>query len=357
MGLSRVFAYILLFVIKCRFPSGKSVADIIRARYDEETLTKVRKFEKLDFKVRKCQLDVEFIQLCVDNDLVPKFLNFKVTNGMLRGSKTYRDCQRKLLKQELANRRTQHKTKLKEFKSIKNELVRKISLVDYTHLITIFTNSNDKTLSKCQKVHKKKLYDLGYFESNNGENDPDQVIYNYSSYILTDMEKSLLAKGLNFSLPPRKLNFADYMTPFELLYRNVKDCDISSHTLDVLKVGLKNIAFSSFNRYNYLRELNLSKNEFDALKKLSSMKDIVIHKSDKGNSVVIVNRTDYLNRLHELVDDETKFEKLNVREGKDYNFMVKEKSKVDAFLTMLREKNSIDEKQKQELTPDGPNPA
>ena len=37
--------------------------------------------------------------------------------------------------------------------------------------------------------------------------------------------------------------------------------------------------------------------------------------------------------------------------------MVKEKSIVDNFLTMLREKGSIDDKQKEELTPDGPNPA
>ena len=300
---------------------------------------------------------MEFLQLCVDNNLVPKFLNFKVTNGMLRASKTYRDCQRKLLKQELSNRRTQHRTKLKEFKNIKDKLVRKISLVDYTHLISIFTNSNDKTLSKCQEVHKKKLYNLGYFGSDGGVNDPEQVIHNYSSYVLSETEKSLLAKGLNFSIPPKGLNFADYMTPFELTYQNVKNCDLSSHTLDVLKVGMKNIAFRSYNRYNYLKELNLSVVEFKALKKLSLMKDIVIHKSDKGNSVVLVDRVDYLNRLHDLVDDDEKFEKVNVREGKDYNFMVKQKSIVDEFLTMLLEKRSIDQKQKDDLTPDGPNPA
>ena len=80
-------------------------------------------------------------------------------------------------------------------------------------------------------------------------------------------------------------------------------------------------------------------------------------KSDKGNSVVLVDRVDYLNRLHDLVDDDEKFEKVNVREGKDYNFMVKQKSIVDEFLTMLLEKRSIDQKQKDDLTPDGPNPA
>ena len=295
MMLSRVFAYILLFVIKCRFPAHKSVADIIRERYDENVLSKVRKLEKLDFKARKSQLDYEFLQICSDNNLTPKFLNFKVTNHQLRSSKTYRDCQTKLLKEELANRKSNHRVKENEFKNLKEDLVRTLSVVDYTHLISLFTKSNDAILSKCQNVHKKKLYDLGYFEKD--VNDPDQVIHNLSSYQLTDTEKSLLAKGLNFALPPKKINYADYMTPFELLFRKVKDCDIEHHKLDILKVDLKRIAYASFNRYNFLRELNLSLPEFQALENLSSNKDIVIHKSDKGNSVVIVDKKDYKKNL------------------------------------------------------------
>ena len=58
---------------------------------------------------------------------------------------------------------------------------------------------------------------MGYFERDRDVNDPDQVIHNFSSYTLTNDEKSLLAKGFNFAVPSRKLNFADYMTPFEFL--------------------------------------------------------------------------------------------------------------------------------------------
>ena len=72
-----------------------------------------------------------------------------------------------------------------------------------------------------------RLYNLGYFERDRETNDRDQVIHNFSSYQLSDVEKSLLAKGLNFSIPPKKLNFADHMTPFESLYKDVKGCDIS----------------------------------------------------------------------------------------------------------------------------------
>ena len=357
MALARLFAYIVLFVVRCRFPSSKSVADIIRQRYDDATLSKVRRLEKLDFKLRKCKLDMEFLEICSENNLMPKFLNFKVTNTSLRDSKAYRDCQLKLLKQEIQSKKSQHRTKEKELKTLQNELVRTLSLVDYSHIISLFLKSNDDTLSKCKEIHKKKLYKLGYFERDKDVNDPDQVIHKFSSYTLNDTEKSLLAKGLNFALPPRKLNFADYMAPFEFLYKDVKDCDVSRHKLDILKVDMKKAAFSSFKRYNFLKELNLSLPEYQALKKLKANKDIVIHKSDKGNSVVIVDREDYLKRLSDMVNDGSKFEKLNVGEHKDYNFMVKEKKTVDSLLSELVNKKSIDENLRAKLSPDGPKPA
>ena len=106
MALARLFAYVLLFVIKCRFPGDKSVAEIIRKRYNEDVLSKIRRLEKLDFKVRKCELDVEFLETCMENNLIPNFLKFKVTNTNLKTSKAYRDCQSRLLKQELANKKS-----------------------------------------------------------------------------------------------------------------------------------------------------------------------------------------------------------------------------------------------------------
>ena len=93
-------------------------------------------------------------------------------------------------------------------------------MVYFIHLITVFTNSDDKILRKVQETHKKKLYKSGFFERNKGFNDPNQVIINFSSYQLNDVEKSLLAKGLNFALPPKILNRADYLFSFKMVYRD-----------------------------------------------------------------------------------------------------------------------------------------
>ena len=53
---AQVFSYVLLFIIKCRFPSHRSFAEIIRNRYKGNVSSKARKLEKLDFELRKCKL-------------------------------------------------------------------------------------------------------------------------------------------------------------------------------------------------------------------------------------------------------------------------------------------------------------
>ena len=81
--------------------------------------------------------------------------------------------------------------------------------------------------------------------------------------------------------------------------------------LERLKVEIKGEAFSSYDNYSFWDELNISKEEHVALKGLSANKDLIIQKSDKGNSVVLLNRNDYIKRLNEILSDSSKFKKLN----------------------------------------------
>ena len=112
------------------------------------------------------------------------------------------------------------------------------------------------------------------------------------------------------------------------VYRDIKAMDVPSSDLDIIKVALKEYAYGSFKKYDFLKELNLSRDEYNALKNLLSLKNI-IQKSDKGNSVVLIKPYDYINRMETLISDQAKFQKLLVPENKDYNFILKEKRLVD----------------------------
>ena len=172
-----------------------------------------------------------------------------------------------------------------------------------------FLVGNDSKLGKVRNVHNKKLHYLG-LENRCECHDPDKVIFNYSSYKPSDLEKILLAKGLNYALPPITRNYGDYMRPFELFYREIRKRPIEDNELEKVKTEIYKEAYSSFNNHVFRNELNIPKEEFLALKGLSSNKDIILQKADKDNSVVLVNKADYAKRMKKLLSIQVSLKKL-----------------------------------------------
>ena len=211
---------------------------------------------------------------------------------------------------------------------------------------------NDKKILNVKEIHSKKSKESGMvagFKSN----DPDKVIANYSFYNLSDNEKKLLAKGLNFVVPPRKLNYADYLAPYGLLFRDVKNLSVEDNILERIKVDLKKICFASLDRYKFEDKINLTKEEMQVLRDLSSREDIIIQKQDKGNSVVILNKVITLKEWRILSDIE-KFKKFNVKLGKELNCLLQHEDKLVNFLK--RVKKSLGEEVYKNLYPQGSQP-
>ena len=94
---------------------------------------------------------------------------------------------------------------------------------------------------------------------------PDKIIINHSSYHLSDIEKTVLAKGLNFALPPKKLNYADYLTPYELLFRDIKELSVDDNILERVKIDMKKICFSSFKNFKFKDELNITPDDLNPI--------------------------------------------------------------------------------------------
>ena len=101
----RIIGLVFSFIICIRFPRGKSIADVIRNRYGEACIKKIRKFEKCDFKLRKCHLDLRFLLDCKKNGVIPKFVCFKLANKHLKNSLVQE------VPNQIAGRRNQIKAK------------------------------------------------------------------------------------------------------------------------------------------------------------------------------------------------------------------------------------------------------
>ena len=78
---------------------------------------------------------------------------------------------------------------------------------------------------------------------------------------------------------------------------------------------------------------NLSDGEFKALQNLSRKTNLVIQKSDRGNSVVILDKDVYIKHMESL-NDKAKFEKVDAKKGL-LNFTVNQEKRVNEHLKSL----------------------
>ena len=78
---------------------------------------------------------------------------------------------------------------------------------------------------------------------------------------------------------------------------------------------------------------NLSDGEFKALQNLSRKTNLVVQKSDRGNSVVILDKDVYIKHMESL-NDKAKFEKVDAKKGL-LNFTVNQEKRVNEHLKSL----------------------
>ena len=65
---------VFFFIVRLKFPSDKSIANVILSRHNHEIVKQIRRFGKLDFQIQKNEADFDFLQSCQQNNLIPKFL-------------------------------------------------------------------------------------------------------------------------------------------------------------------------------------------------------------------------------------------------------------------------------------------
>ena len=117
--------------------------------------------------------------------------------------------------------------------------------------------------------------------------DPNKNIYNFLDYKLSESEKSVWYKGVEFAIPPNKLEYADFILIFELLSHDVRNTDLSILQTKTVKSKL----FSSFDSFNSNEmRSNLSKEKSKSLHNLRKLKRLVNLKAGKGNTVVITKK-------------------------------------------------------------------
>ena len=330
---------VFLFLIRCRFPRSKSIAAILRERYGNPVLNQYRRLERLDFRKRKLECDVNYLTTCKQQDLIPRFAYFKLYKRQLKHSRLYRSCQRRFLDLELRNKRSELRQVNEKLNILHNELKQAVNILDFNHLLNLIERKNNESISHVKFIHRNKLNKLGYVDNDGIPH--DKVIFNYSNRHLNDSERSVLAKGLNYVVASNRLDFIDNFSSFEMLFKQIcthEFYDNNQKGFNFFKSSLKNLAFKNFydRKPNFV--FNLTKEEQVALKNLSLDRSIIIMKPDKGNGIVILNKGDYTTKMLTILNDTSKF--VTVKDDVLIKLLNTE-DKINRFLRQLKKDNII----------------
>ena len=317
--------------------------------------------EKNDYKLRKVHLDLRFLLECIKNNLIPKSLQFKLANRHLHNSVVYKKCQIKLLEEKIRAKRKIVNISRKDKKTIKEELQGTLSFLDFSYICSLFLVANDEEILHHDNIHKRKLksfLEISLKEVINDSHDHNKVIFNFSSFELRDVEKSVLRKGLKFSVKPKSIEYSKFLLRFEFLFRDVKQENLCSENLSLMKARLLGTALSSNESFSNVQSPseNLTASEFKALRHLSKNKNIVIQKADKGNATVILDKISYISAIEEILNDHTKFSNLDIPAGKEISFTTNLEKRITSDLKLLKDKEIIDKATYKNIKPVGSKP-
>ena len=82
-------------------------------------------------------------------------------------------------------------------------------------------------------------------------------------------------------------------------------------------------------------------------------KDLIIQKSNKANSIVLINKSDYLDKMYSILSDSKKFLRSSVVDGKHLNFIIGIEKKLTDLLKELKASEAIWEIAYKKLKPRG----
>ena len=171
----------------------------------------------------------------------------------------------------------------KDAQMVMEELQGTLSVLDFSYICSLFLVANDKSILHHDNTKKPKLKNLLKISLNNifsDSHNPERLIFNFSSHELTDDEKNVLCKGLNFSVKSRLIEYPEFSLTFELLFRNIKREDLCNKDMSSIKARLLGTALTSHQNFCSVRDPpeNLTPSKFKVLNVCQKTKTLSFRK-------------------------------------------------------------------------------
>ena len=283
----------------------------IREEYGQECVKIVRDYESLARKEARFRNHLRFNLHCKHKDVIPTSLRLRSTVPGLEANKIIKRAERSLLGVRIG----QTVQKLKRLDRQKSEL--KVDIVKrlpgkQQEIEKFVSNVQEREhqevksrqQNKFQRLVSKnvdKIKDTHRWNNNLANECISRWVKNCSDRILSDPELSVLRKGLNFAVTPRKPPVIDIVTATESACRSLNASDANELRAKVVSILSNN---------TQVKEQNVTKDEWKAIEDLRKDDTITVLPADKGRVTVIMKKEEYKEKCRLLLEDSKTYQKL-----------------------------------------------
>ena len=315
----------------------------IRERKDPEVLKELNRYLSFHTRLAVTNASIQFFEDCIKNSRFPVTL-FK----QLRRSRIRPD--------NLALRR--HTSNFLDTLRAQADELRRVFSLRQGAVLELTADLRDEFMTYVEEITRKrvskKLEDLNRSliqvkpQSKFPEN-PQRYVHNLSVATLDKALLEVLSLGPKFCCPHGRSADIAIETQFENVYSQTMDLSpISEASLQQFKSDLVNCSYQYMNARDNVKS-PLTRTHLDALKELRTRNDIMITKPDKGSGVVLLNKSDYLEKMSNILDDRTKFSR--AAEQKDQTTVIEDQ--LTTCLKRMRDQNTISVGTYEKLRPVG----
>ncbi|XP_072022763.1 uncharacterized protein [Amphiura filiformis] len=308
----------------------------VRSNYGQNKVIQVRDFERNERKIARHRNHLICSLRCKELNLTPNSLRIKCPIKTARARDIINRAQKDLLRERIRNINNKLDNLNQEKSELSVQLNNKFNEDEQRHLASHIDNCKQSEFKAVKDRPVKKLDELR--EKQKPKNEPDidlsgtqlkRWVVNISKHTLTKPDTSLLAKGLNFAITPTELPIVDFIVATEQACQKLPNSEAT-----VLRAEITGAIKGS-----KPPKSNISKDEQRALKDLKKNNAITILPADKGKATVVMDSTDYDDKINVLLSDEKTYEKLTTDPTAKY------KKELATILNKLRDDAKITQSQ------------
>ena len=253
--------------------------------------------------VRRIRQQLWFNHRCKDLGLVPAGLRLKSPLNTQEAIQIVKATCRRLVRARINDchrRLNYYKDKLQQRLDKLRQFI-PTDLLDT--ILTIADRRAKKTAEQHRTKTQLKLTRLQRTKDKKRQKPDDNWVRNISSRPLDKTETQVLSYGLKHSVTPKRIPTEAIVSSVEAVLSRQRE--LSESAKDNIRSRIASTIQSAS-----LPDSNLTKDERQALKRLKTDENIVILPADKGRVTVVMDKTDYYDKMDALVNDKQTYQVL-----------------------------------------------